>query len=235
MTGRFHPAASTLLDELKRRANPANVAGMERYGINPQGTLGVSMPAIRSIARQAGKDHQLAQEVWESGIHEARILAAFIADPLELDAELMEKWAADFDSWDVCDQVCSNLFDRSPLAMAKAKEWCTRDETFVKRAGFTLMASLAVHAKKMEDEVFLGFLDLIEQNAQDERNFVKKAANWALRGIGKRSRILNKSALETAARISMQESGAARWVARDAIRELSSEKVQKRLGNPSHE
>jgi len=224
------PTSDMILAELKGQANPANVAGMQRYGINPHGTLGIPIPVLRKIARQIGKDHPLSHELWASGLHEARILAAFIADPTEMSTKMMEKWASDFDSWDVCDQVCSNLFDRSPLAVQKAFEWSSRQETFVKRAGFTIMASLAVHDKTMSDEIFIKFLNLIEQQSQDERNFVKKAVNWALRGIGKRNKTLNTAALETARRILNQDTRAARWIARDALKELESEKVQLRLG-----
>ena len=147
----------------------------------------------------------------------------------------MEKWVLDFDSWDVCDQVCSNLFDRSPLAVEKAVEWSSRQETFVKRASFSLMASLALHDKKLGHDQFVAFLDLIERNSQDDRNFVKKAVNWALRGIGKRSRELNKAAINTANKISLQEAQSAHWIARDALRELQSEKVQQKLGIGFHE
>ena len=226
---------SQILAELTRLANPANVAGMQRYGINPKGTLGISIPAIRTIARRIGKDHLLAQELWDSDIHEARILAALIAEPGRVTEDLMEKWVFDFDSWDVCDQVCSNLFDRSPLAVKKAVEWSSRQEEYVKRASFTLMASLAVHDKKLGEDQFIAFLDLIELNSQDDRNFVKKAVNWALRGIGKRSRELNRAAINTANKISLQEARSAHWIARDALRELQSEKVQQKLGIGFHE
>lgn len=221
--------AEFILEELRRQANPDNVAGMQRYGINAQGTLGVSMPVLRQVARRISIDHSLALQLWDSGVHEARILAGLVADPAQLNEALMEAWAADFDSWDVCDQVCSNLFDRSPLAVDKAVEWSRREDTFVKRAGFVIMAALAVHDKRMPDEQFEAFLVLIEGSTLDDRNYVKKAVNWALRGIGKRNVRLNRLAIECAERIYAQGSRSARWVAGDALRELRSEKIQFKL------
>jgi len=221
--------ADQILTRLHSLANPANVTGMARYGINPQGTLGVPVPALRALAKETGSDHALALELWDTGIHEARLIAGYIDDPRQVSQEQMERWAADFDSWDVCDQVCSNLFDRTPYANLKAVEWSARPETFVKRAGFVLMASLAVHDKKAPDGRFEAFLPIIAREAGDERNFVKKAVNWALRQIGKRNRRLNELAIGTARQISAMDSPAARWVAADALRELTSEKTQHRL------
>ena len=221
--------AEEILQQLHALGNPANVAGMARYGINPQGTLGISIPTLRQIAKQTGKNHALAQELWSSGIHEARILAAYLGDPKQLSEAEMERWALDFDSWDVCDQVCSNLFETSPHAVQKARQWSERPETFVKRAGFVIMASLAVHQKKLPDELFREFLELIARQANDERNFVRKATNWALRQIGKRNRALNQAAIETAQRLLESPSKAARWVATDSLRELQSEKVHIKL------
>ncbi len=223
-------SADEVISRLKSLANPDNVAGMARYGINPEGTLGVSVPTLRGMAKEIGRDRELALELWATGLHEARILAAYIDDPARVTKEQMESWVADFDSWDVCDQVCGNLFDRAPLAYEKAIEWSGRGEEFVKRAGFALMAWLPVHDKKAPDDEFLRFLPIIERGAGDERNFVKKAASWALRNIGKRSRRLNGAAIACASRICEQESKAARWIGADALRELQSEKVQKRLG-----
>jgi 3-methyladenine DNA glycosylase AlkD len=215
--------------ELRSQANLDNVAGMQRYGINSQGTLGISMPVVRRVARTIGVDHLLALQLWDSGLHEARILAGLIADPAQLSEVQMESWAADFDSWDVCDQVCSNLFDRTPLALRKTVEWSRREEPFVKRAGFVIMAALAVHDKRMPDAQFEAFLILIEGSALDDRNYVKKAVNWALRGIGKRNVRLNKLAIECAERIYAQDSRSAHWVAGDALRELRSVKIQTML------
>ncbi len=223
------PSAEEILTLLKSQANPENVAGMSRFGINPHNTLGISIPTLRQIARQVGKNHALAEELWASGVHEARLLAAFIENPRAVSEEQMERWASDFDSWDVCDQVCSNLFDRTPFAFQKAQEWSSRSEEFIKRAGFVLMACLAVHAKKARDEEFETFFPLILQEAADGRNFVKKAVNWALRGIGKRNDNLNHKAIQTALAMQKIDSKSARWIAADALRELKSEAVQTKL------
>jgi len=223
-------SADEIVSELKLLANPANVAGMARYGINPQSTLGVSIPTLREMAKEIGRDHELALGLWATGVHEARILAAYVDDPAQVTKEQMESWVAEFDSWDVCDQVCGNLFDRTPLAYEKAIEWSGRDEEFVKRAGFALMAWLPVHDKKAPDDKFLHFFPVIENEAGDERNFVKKAVSWALRNIGKRSRRLNTAAIACASRIQEQDSRSARWIGSDALRELHSEKIQQRLG-----
>jgi 3-methyladenine DNA glycosylase AlkD len=220
--------ASDLIVQLKKMANPDNVAGMARFGISSTNTLGVSMPEVRKLARGL-RDHQLALDLWVSGIHEARILAALVDDPHQVTLEQMEQWAADFDSWDVCDQVIMNLFDRTPFAVGKAHAWAAREEEFVKRAGFALMASLAVHDKKAPDQVFLDFLPLIVREAGDGRNFVKKAINWALRQIGKRNPDLQQAAIHTARSIQTgNDNAAARWVAADALRELESRVVKPR-------
>ncbi len=221
--------AEEVLERLKSLADPEAVAGMARFGINPENTYGISIPTLRKIGKEIGRDHALAQQLWSSGVHEARILAALIDDPRKVTEDQMERWVSDFDSWDVCDQCCSNLFDRTDLAHRKAAEWSAREEEFVKRAGFALMASLAVHDKKSADEQFLSFLPLIRRESVDDRNFVKKAVNWALRQIGKRNRDLNRAAIDTAKRIQEIDSKAARWIASDALRELTSEKVQRRL------
>jgi len=205
--------AEEILAQLNSLANPENLAGMAHYGINPQGALGISMPTLRGIAKQAGRDHTLAKQLWASGLHEARILASLVDVPRLVTKEQMESWVVDFDSWDVCDQVCGNLFDRTPYAYQKAIEWSSREAEFVKRAGFVLMAWRATHVRE----------------AGDERNFVKKAVNWALRGIGKRNLYLNRRAVETAMELQANNSKAARWVAADALRELSDEKTLQRL------
>lgn len=218
-----------ILRRLKSHSNPEAVAGMARFGINPKNTYGVSIPVLRRMAKKIGKDHLLAQQLWESGIHEARILAGMIDDPEEVSARQMERWAGDFDSWDVCDQCCSNLFDKTKLAHRKAIEWSSRKEEFVKRAGFSLMAALAVHDKKATDAHFQSFLPIIKRESLDERNFVKKAANWALRQIGKRNPHLNRLAITTAREIQRSDSKAARWIASDALRELKSDTVRSRM------
>jgi 3-methyladenine DNA glycosylase AlkD len=218
-----------ILRELKAHANSANVAGMARFGINPHGTLGLSMPFLRQTAKRIGVDHDLAQRLWGSGIHEARILAALVDDPAQVTPAQMERWIKDFDSWDVCDQVCGNLFDRTRYARRKAAAWARKTPEFQRRAGFALMAALAWHDQTAKDELFLSYLPVIERYAFDDRNFVKKAVNWALRNIGKRSRGLNKAATACARRIARQDSRAARWIAADALRELTNPKVVARI------
>jgi len=216
--------AQQVIEKLQSFAHPANVAGMARYGISMEGTLGVPMPILRKTAREIGRSHGLADALWGSGIHEARILASLIDDPGLVTDEQMERWAKEIDSWDICDQLCSNLFSRTALAYEKAETWSGRAETFVKRAGFVLMACLAVHDKKAGDPVFSAFFPLIVREAGDERNFVKKAVNWALRQIGKRNADLNRLAVETAHEIRKMEARSARWIASDALRELTDEK-----------
>lgn len=212
--------ASELLAALRAHANPANVAGMARYGINPKGTLGVTIPLIRGLAKKAGRSHELAAELWESGVHEARILAALVDEPARVTRRQMDRWARDLDSWDVCDQVCSNLFRYTPFAFPKAAEWARAKPEFVRRAGFALMAGLAVKANDASDDQFAAFLPLIAEAATDERNMVKKAVNWALRRIGKRNGRLRKLAIAKAEEIRKMDSKAARWISSDALREL---------------
>ncbi|MFC1971865.1 DNA alkylation repair protein [Chloroflexota bacterium] len=219
-----------ILKKLKALSDPKAVEGMARFGINPENTYGVSVPNLRKLARETGKDHALAQQLWSSGIHEARVMASMIDKPALVTEEQLESWVKDFDSWDVCDQCCSNLFDKTKWAYQKATEWSEREEEFVKRAGFTLMATLAVHDKSAADAAFTAFLSAIIREATDNRNFVKKAVNWALRQIGKRNLSLNVIALQTAEEIQKIDSKSARWIAADAIRELTSQAVQQRLG-----
>jgi len=218
-----------VIKQLKAQANVDNVAGMARFGISTESTLGVSIPFLRQLAKQIGTDHQLALKLWDGGIHEARILASMIADRAEVNKSMMDRWAGDFDSWDVCDQICSNLFRHTPYAWDKAVQWSGRKPAFVKRAGFVLMAGLAVADKQVDDKRFVPFLELIESAASDERHFVKKAVSWALRQLGKRSLYLHKKAVAAAKRIQKQESKAAQWVAKDALNELSSERLLARL------
>jgi 3-methyladenine DNA glycosylase AlkD len=207
---------------LESLANSENVAGMARFGINPAGTLGVPVRDLRKLAKEIGKEHLLADQLWRTGIHEARILACLIDVPGLVTEEQMEKWVGLFDSWDVCDLCCNNLFRLTDFAYRKAMEWSGRDEEFVKRAGFVLMAVLAVHDKKQEDDIFLTFLSIAEREAGDGRNFVTKAVSWTLRQIGKRNRNLNAAAIETAHRVRNQNTKSAGWIARDALRELQS-------------
>jgi len=184
---------------------------------------------MRQIAKELGKDHGLALALWKTGSPDARIIASMIDEPEKVTEAQMERWVSAFDSWDVCDQVCDNLFQKSTLGWQKAIEWSERDEEYVKRAAFALMAGLAWHDKGAGDERFISFLPIIARGAGDERNFVKKAVNWALRNIGKRNRKLNKAAVRTARTLQKLDSKAARWVAADAIRELTSAAVQGRL------
>lgn len=209
----------TVLRQLKSLSDPENVAGMARFGINPNNTYGVPIPALRRIASTLGSDHELAKHLWESGVHEARILASMIDIPDRVSSRQMDLWVKDFDSWDVCDQCCSNLFDKTVHAYRKAAEWSSREE-FVKRAAFALMAALAVHDKNANDREFIRFLKIIERQADDERNFVKKSVNWALRQIGKRNARLRNAAIATANQIRRRNSRTSRWIASDALREL---------------
>lgn len=218
-----------IIDQLKSLSDPEAVAGMARFGIKSDKTLGVSIPNLRKIAKKTGKNHPLALRLWDSGIHEARILAGMVDDPEMVTEEQMESWVKDFDSWDVCDQCCLNLLDKTEFAYQKAIEWSERSEEFVKRTGFVLMAQFAVHDKKASDEDFMQFFPIIKREATDKRNFVKKAVNWALRQIGKRNLNLNNKAIEIAKEIQQLDSKSAKWIATDALRELTSEAVQKRL------
>jgi 3-methyladenine DNA glycosylase AlkD len=218
-----------IISKLKSMRNPRNIEGMARFGISTKNTLGIPIPVLRGIAKKEGKSHELALALWKSGIHEARILAAFVDKCDEVTENQMDEWVLDFDSWDVCDQVCSNLFDKTPFAHAKAIEWSRRKEEFVKRAGFAMMAALAVHDKVAKDEEFTKFFPLILAGSTDERNFVRKAVNWALRQIGKRNAALHKKALSAAKEIAKMDSKAARWIAADAIRELESDAVRKKI------
>ncbi|KKS89244.1 MAG: hypothetical protein UV63_C0021G0011 [Microgenomates group bacterium GW2011_GWC1_43_11] len=195
---------------------------MARFGINPKNTLGVSIPILRSLAKEIGKNHLLALELWKTSIHEARILAGLIDDPKLVTSIQMDGWVRDFDSWDVCDQVCMNVFDKTAYAHQKAQSWTSHNPEYERRAGFALMAVLAVHDKKASDRDFLQFFPLIEKYADDERNFVKKAVNWALRQIGKRNANLCRHAMIIARKLKKRESKSARWIGSDAFRELAS-------------
>ncbi len=223
-----------VLGQLKGLSDPKAVEGMARFGINPENTLGVSIPSLRRLTKETGKDHALAQQLWASGIHEARILAGMIEDPRMVTGEQMERWVADFNSWDVCDQCCMNLFEKTRFAYQKAVQWSSSDTEFIKRAGFVLMARLAVSDKKAVDKQFEPFFPIIMREAPDNRNFVKKAVNWALRQIGKRNLSLNGQALETAREIQAMGSKSAKWIAADAIRELTSQAVLARLQAKNH-
>jgi 3-methyladenine DNA glycosylase AlkD len=218
-----------IMERLRTLSNPEAVKGMARYGINPSNTYGVSIPNLRKMAKEIGVNHSLAQQLWASGLHEARILASMIDDPKMVTEEQVESWVRDFDSWDVCDQCCANLFQDTRFAYEKATEWSSSDEEFVKRAGFVLMARLAVSDRKADDAKLELFLPIIKRESADNRNYVKKAVNWALRQIGKRSRNLNNKSIDVAREIQDMDSKSARWIAADAIRELTSPAVQQRL------
>ncbi|TMD43185.1 MAG: DNA alkylation repair protein [Chloroflexi bacterium] len=215
-----------IIANLKQYANAQAIDGMARFGIRPTQALGVSIPTLRKMAKEIGRNQVLALELWDSGIHEARILASMIAEPRLVSAGQMEEWVNDFDSWDLCDQVCGNLFDKTPYAYQKAVQWSQQEQEFVRRAGFVMMAELAVHDKQAPDEAFLPFFPLIKQYADDERNFVKKAVNWALRQIGKRNDHLRGLALACAYDIQRMDSKTARWVAKDALKELQAREIK---------
>jgi 3-methyladenine DNA glycosylase AlkD len=218
-----------IMSKLQSLANPENVKGMARYGINQHNNLGISIYLLRPLAKEIGINHDLALKLWDSKIHDARLLACFIDDPQQVTSEQMDVWAEDFDSWDICDQACTSLFDRSPLAYDKVFQWADKEKEFVKRGAFSLIAGLAVHDKTATDQDFEDFFCLCITHSTDERNYVKKAVNWALRNIGKRNLSLNKKAVETAKEIKNRDSKSARWIAADAIRELTSPKVRQKL------
>jgi 3-methyladenine DNA glycosylase AlkD len=225
------PSVLQILDHLRPLASTTNVRGMARFGMTSEGRLGISMPQLRLIARKTGTSHPLALALWKTAIPEARILASMIADPQKLTKRQMEDWVKSFNSWDVCDQVCLNLFVRSPYAWKKVREWSVRKEEYVRRAAFALLACLAVHDRKSADRLFAGALSLVARASTDNRNYVKKAVSWALRGIGKRGRHLNTAALETARIIRQIPSTSARWIAGEAIRELENPAIRNRIKN----
>jgi 3-methyladenine DNA glycosylase AlkD len=231
-----------IIKKLRSLENPANIAGMARFGIVTKKAFGVSAPVLKAIAKEIKKQtndcHKLALELWETEIHEARIIAYLIDNPTEVTTEQMESWAADFDNWAICDGTCGHLFCKTEFAYQKAFEWAEREEEFIKRAGIVLMAWLAVHDKKAEDALIAQFLPILEKHADDARNFVKKAVNWSLRQIGKRNANLNKLAIETAEKIKARNTKPARWIAADALRELKNEKIlersKKKLSTDEH-
>ena len=217
------------LRELRSLGEQRNVDGMARYGIRAKVVYGVAKPKMDELARRIGRDHELALEVWDTGVHDARILAGMIDVSEQVTSKQMERWVHDFDNWDVCDGTCCHLFVFAEPAWKKAVEWSGRREEFIKRAGFALMAYLAYRDKTAANAKFLPLLPMIAREAHDERNFVRKAVNWALRNIGKRNVRLNRAAIREAEKIRKQNSRAARWIAADALRELNSEAVQARL------
>jgi 3-methyladenine DNA glycosylase AlkD len=217
-----------IVAKLKSKANPNNLEGMARYGISTTNRLGNSIPFLRKLAKEIGKNHKLALELWEEGIDETRILASMIGEENKLTEDQSEKWVIDFNSWDVCDQVCMNLFKKLPFAEKKIKEWAKREEEFTRRAAFSLIACIAVYNKEKPDNEFIKFLSIIKKASTDERNYVKKAVSWALRNIGKKNKNLNKEAIKFAKELEKADSKSAKWIARDTLRDIQNEKVRKR-------
>ncbi|MBU0586921.1 DNA alkylation repair protein [Candidatus Micrarchaeota archaeon] len=220
---------SETMKKLKSYSNPKNVQGMSRFGIKGGKMLGISIPILRKMSKEIGKDHALALELWNSGIHEARILASMIDDPKLVTEKQMDSWVSDFDSWDVCDQVCMNLFGKVPSAYKKIGEWAKREEEFVRRTAFSMIAVFAWQKNGLSDNQIIKLIPLIKKYSTDERNFVKKAVNWALRQIGKRNLNLNTAAIKTAKEIQKLDSKSAKWIATDALRELTNEKTLARI------
>jgi len=210
-----------IIPELKKHSSPKDREGMVRFGINPKFALGVRIPVLRNLAKKIGKNHDLALALWKTKIHEARILATMIDEPQKVNSKQINEWLKDFNSWDLCDQCCMNLFDKLPPAFQKAKEWTKRKREFERRAGFALMASLAVRDKKAKDQEFLKFFPPIKKYSTDKRNFVKKAISWALRQIGKRNKQLQKEAIKLAKEIQKIDSKASKWIASSVLSELT--------------
>ena len=218
-----------IINELEALSNPEDIKGMASFGISPKRTYAVRIPELRRIANKVGKDHDLAHKLWKADYRETKILACIIDDPELVSEEQMDSWVVEFDYWEICDQCCMNLFRKTSFAYKKIFEWSNREEEFVKRAAFTLIAVLAVHDKQAADDKFEQFFPIIKRESTDDRNYVKKAVNWALRHIGKKNIYLNKKAIIIAEEIHKINSKSAKWIAKDALRELKSEKVQKRL------
>lgn len=221
--------AENIIASLKKKGNRKNLEGMARFGINTEHALGVGMIPLRDLAKTIKINSVLAKELWASGLHEARILASLIEDPDEVTESQMDDWVKEFNSWDICDQCCMNLFRKTKHAHKKAHEWARREEEYVKRAGFALMATLSVHDKKADNAVIEKFLKPIIEASGDERNFVKKAVNWALRHVGKRNMELRLKALEAAEEILRLNTRPGNWIAKDAIKELNDKKIIKRI------
>jgi len=212
--------AREILREMRALADPAALEGMARFGIDTSSSLGLNTPTIRAIARRVGKDQALAEKLWDSGVREARILASMVADPRAITRSTMDRWVRDFNSWDVCDSCCCDLFDRTPFVWQKIPKWAADKREYVRRAAFSTLACAAVHDKTADDQRFLDGLVLVEKYAIDHRNFIRKAVNWALRNIGKRNTRLLPAAIACAERVRAQDSKAARWIAADALREF---------------
>jgi 3-methyladenine DNA glycosylase AlkD len=223
--------ADDVVARLRTLGDPRNLEGMRRFGINIDSHtgFGVALPVLRKLAKETGRNHTLALALWDTGIHDARHIAGMIADPAKTTKREMERWVRDLNSWDICDGTCFDLFRHTPYAHEKARDWAGRKPEFERRAGFALMAGLAVKDKRATDADFIAFLPLIEAASDDDRGYVRKSVNWALRQIGKRNLALNRAAIASAQRIAARDSRSARWIASDALRELRSEAVQARL------
>jgi len=214
---------------LERKGTRATRDGLARYGITAPRAFGVKMNAIQQLARQLGRDHDLALALWETGWYEARLLTAYVDEPERVTSSQMDRWATAFDNWAVCDTLCFGLWDRSPLAWKKIAAWRTRREEFVKRASFALLASVALHDKQAKDTPFLKSLKWIAAAADDERNFVKKGVSWALRSVGHRNPALHRASLACAQQLAASEDAAARWVGKDALRDLGRANVHRKV------
>lgn len=221
--------SNELIKDLKKLKNSKSVEGMTRFGINPESALGISMPILRQKGKEIGRNHDLALELWESGIHEVRILSSIIDEPEKVTKSQMNTWVKDFNSWDLCDQCCMNLFGKTKYATEFPFIWAEKKSEFIKRAGFVMMAVNAVHNKEQSDKDIKEYFPLIIKHSSDERNFVKKSVNWALRQIGKRNLNLNKEAIIVCKQLMAEDSSVANWIASDALRELSSDKIISRL------
>ena len=217
------------LSSLRQMSTQHDRENLARFGINATRAFGVSMANVQALAKRLGRSHELAEALWQTGWYEARLLTSFVDEPARVTPEQMDRWCRDFDNWGICDTVCFKLFDQTPHAWAKVTEWSGEDDEFVKRAAFALLASLAGHDKKAGDERFLATLPLIERAATDERNFVKKGVSWALRGIGRRNAALHAAAMEVSRRLSASPEPAARWVGKDALRDLTKHPPQRQL------
>ena len=222
-------SAEQVIEQLRARAKPDQLAGMARFGLTGEKRLGVAVPEMREIAKEVGHDQALSLALWQTGIIDAMIVASMVGVPSLVTEAQMAAWVLDFRSWDVCDQVCMNLFEKTPHAWSKIVEWSSREEEYVKRAAFALVACLAWHDKEAPNEAFVGLLPLILDAAADDRNMVKKAVSWALRNVGKRNPSLNEWALQTARALREMESRPARWIGSDAVRDLTSEATARRF------
>ena len=217
------------LSWLEEKSTAHDRANLTRFGITAKKAFGVSMANIQVLAKETGRSHELAAALWDTGWYEARMLTSFVDEPARVTPAQMDRWCRDFDNWGICDTVCFHLFDRTPHAWAKVAQWCDKREEFVRRAAFALLACLALHDKQAGDERFVESLPLIERAATDERNFVKKGVSWALRGVGRRNATLNTAAVAVAQRLADSPHAAARWVGKDALRELTSPAAMRRL------